>query len=189
MVEDALLRQAQQTLELTSQAQQLQANLQNAHTLITAAAEDNAAYHTVLSSPPLLHQYATEFFGPGGPGEQPAAPLEESPRDRLAAEVAYGESSGRMLPPRTGARMDQSFQSAPQPEAPQVQAQAPQVQVPYQCPQLEMQSPGQAGAVGGADFWNTFSYLMDNNPREAAAFYSQNVTPQALMSRQLLGEG
>ena len=85
--------------------------------------------------------------------------------------------------------MDQSFQSAPQPEAPQVQAQAPQVQVPYQRPQLEMQSPGHAGAVGGADFWNTFSYLMDNNPREAAAFYSQNATPQALMSRQLLGEG
>lgn len=213
MVEDALLRQAQQTLDLTAQAQRLQQNLQNAHTLITAAAEDNAAYHTVLSSPPLLAQYATEFFGPGGPGELPQAPAQETPRDRLAAEVAYGEASGRMLPPRSGVRMaefnppgyDQGqpqYAPAPQYQAEaqpryfaeaqprQLPPQAAPAQAPYQRPQLEMQVPGQGGASGGGEFWATFSALMDQNPRAAAAYYDQNLAqlPQALMSRQLLGE-
>jgi hypothetical protein len=202
VVEDALLRQAQQTLDLTAQAQYLHQSLQNAHTLITAAAEDNAAYHTVLSSPPLLAQYTTEFFGPGGPGELPPAPAQESPRDRLAAEVAYGESSGRMLPPRSGARVTElaegygQYPPAAMPQgqpqfqaqAPAPQAPAPQAPVPYQRPQLEMQAPGQAGS-GGGEFWETFSYLMDTNPQQAAQFYAQNLTPQVLMSRQLLGEG
>ena len=201
MVEDALLRQARQTLDLTAQAQQLQQSLQNAHTLITAAAEDNAAYHTILSTPPLLAQYTTEFFGPGGPGELPAAPAEEGPRDRLAAEVAYGESSGRMLPPRSGARapeLIEGYGRYPDGAQPQIQAQgqpqfqaqppAPQAQVPYQRPQLEMRPPGQGGSGGGGEFWETFSYLMDTNPQQAAIYYSQNLTPQALMSRQLMGE-
>lgn len=206
MVEDALLRQAQQTLELTQQAQVLQQNLQNAHTLITAAAEDNAAYHTVLSSPPLLAQYATEFFGPGGPGELPQAPAPETPRDRLAAEVAYGEASGRMLPPRGGVRMAELNppgygQGQPQyaPQAPQFQAeaqprqvapQAPPVQAPYQRPQLEVQVPGQGGSPNGGEFLSTVFALMDSNPRAAAAFYDQNLAllPQALMGRQLIGE-
>ena len=209
VMEDALLRQAQQTLDLTAQAQQLQQSLRNAHTLITAAAEDNAAYHTILSTPPLLAQYTTEFFGPGGPGELPPAPAEEGPRDRLAAEVAYGESSGRMLPPRSGARAPELIegygqypagaqiqvqgQGQPQFQAqgqPQFQAQppAPQTQVPYQRPQLEMRPPGQGGSGGGGEFWETFSYLMDTNPQQAAIYYSQNLTPQALMSRQLMGE-
>jgi hypothetical protein len=199
---DALLRQAQQTLDLTAQAQQLHQSLQNAHTLITAAAEDNAAYHTILSTPPLLAQYTTEFFGPGGPGELPPAPAQEGPRDRLAAEVAYGESSGRMLPPRSGARASElaegygqyppagMSQGQPQfqAQAPAPQAPAPQAPVPYQRPQLEMQAPGQTGS-GGGEFWETFSYLMDTNPQQAAQFYAQNLTPQVLMSRQLLGEG
>jgi hypothetical protein len=224
VVEDALLRQAQQTLDLTAQAQQLHQSLQNAHTLITAAAEDNAAYHTVLSSPPLLAQYTTEFFGPGGPGELPPAPAQETPRDRLAAEVAYGESSGRMLPPRGGARASEltvtdeygqypqgqpqyqgqdqgnlqgqpqfhpQFQAqAPAPRQPQFQAQPPAAQapVPYQRPQMEVQPPGQAGS-GGGEFWETFSHLMDTNPQAAAQFYARNLTPEVLMSRQLLGEG
>lgn len=211
------MRQAQQTLELTAQAQRLQQNLQNAHTLITAAAEDNAAYHTVLSSPPLLAQYTTEFFGPGGPGELPAAPAQETPRDRLAAEVAYGEASGRMLPPRGGVRMAElnpagygQPQGQPQyAQAPQYQAEvqprylaevqprqlpeqapAPQAQPFYQRPQLEVQPPGQGGATDSGAILSTFFAMMDSDPRAAAVFYSQNqaALPQALMSRQFLGE-
>jgi hypothetical protein len=201
VVEDALLRQAQQTLDSIAQVQQLQQSLQNAHTLITAAAEDNAAYHTILSTPPLLAQYTTEFFGPGGPGELPSAPVQEGPRDRLAAEVAYGESSGRMLPPRSGARAPELIEGYGQHPAgvqPQLQAQGqpqfqaqppePQAQVQYQRPQLEMRPPGQGGSGSGGEFWETFSYLMDTNPQQAAIYYSQNLTPQALMSRQLMGE-
>ncbi len=215
VIEDALLRQAQQTLEVTAQAQQLHQNLQNAHTLITAAAEDNAAYHTILSSPSLLAQYTTEFFGPGGPGELPAAPVQEGPRDRLAAEVAYGESSGRMLPPRSGARAPElmegydqypaggtpqgypQFQAQGQPQLqaqgqPQFQAQPPepQGQPLYQRPQLEMRPPGQGGSANGNDILATVFALMDSDPRAAAELYSQNMDalPQALRSRQLMGE-
>jgi hypothetical protein len=207
VIEDALLRQAQQTLDVTAQAQRLHQNLQNAHTLITAAAEDNAAYHTILSNPSLLAQYTTEFFGPGGPGGLPAAPVQEGPRDRLAAEVAYGESSGRMLPPRSGARAPELMegydqypvggtpQGYPQLQAqgqPQFQAQPPepQGQSLYQRPQLEMRPPGQGGSANGNDILATVFALMDSDPRAAAAFYSQNMDalPPALMSRQLMGE-
>ena len=200
VVEDALLRQAQQTLDMTAQAQQLQANLQNAHTLIAAAAEDNAAYHTILSDPQVLDAYNQEFFGPGGPGAQPAAPAPEGPRDRLAAEVAYGEAKGQMLPPRAGARFGDQFALPPAPQQPQtMQAPAPQQPQPqeqpaqppagYQRPQLDMVAPTQAATPSAQDFWHQYSYLMDHNPRAAVSFFDQNVTPEFLMARQFMGEG
>jgi hypothetical protein len=203
VVEDALLRQARQTLDLTAQAQHLQANLQNAHTLIAAAAEDNAAYHTILSDPQVLDAYNQEFFGPGGPRAQPAAPTPEGPRDRLAAEVAYGEARGQMLPPRAGARFGEQFALPPAPQQPQaMQAPAPQQQpqfVPqeqpaqppagYQRPQLDMVAPTQAATPSAQDFWQQYSYLMDHNPRAAVQFFDQNLTPEFLMARQFMGEG
>ena len=85
MVEDALLAQAQQTAEALRHLQVIQNQLGNAHTVIEAAAEDNAAYHTLLTNPDLLSNYVQEFYGPNGP-----YPV-ETPQDRLAAEVAAAE--------------------------------------------------------------------------------------------------
>jgi hypothetical protein len=201
VVEDALLRQAQQTLALTQQAQQLQANLQNAHTLISAAAEDNAAYHTILSDPQVLDAYNREFFAPGGPGGQPIEPAQETPRDRLAAEVAYGESRGQMLPPRAGARFGEQFALPPAPQPQAMQSQPPQQAQPqapmpqqerqpaYQRPQLDLAPPGQAATPSAQAFWQEFSHMMDHNPRAAAAYWDHNVQPEFLMARQFLGEG
>lgn len=203
VVEDALLRQAQQTLDLTVQAQQLQANLQNAHTLIAAAAEDNAAYHTILSDAQILDAYNQEFFGPGGPGAQPAVPAPEGPRDRLAAEVAYGEARGQMLPPRAGARFGDQFALPPAPQQPQAmqapasqqqlqsapQGQPQAAQAGYQRPQLDMVPPGNAATPSAQAFWEQYSQMMDHNPRGAVMFFDQNVTPEFLMARQFMGEG
>jgi type II secretory pathway pseudopilin PulG len=86
VVEDALLTQAQQTAQALQHLQVTQNQLTNAHTVIEAAAEDNAAYHTLLTNPDLLSNYVREFFGPNGP-----YPVETA-QDRLAAEVAAGEA-------------------------------------------------------------------------------------------------
>lgn len=85
VVEDALLAQARQTAEALQNLQGVQQQLQNSHTVIAAAAEDNAAYHTMLTNPDMLSSYVNEFFGPKGP-----YPV-ELPQDRLAAEVAANE--------------------------------------------------------------------------------------------------
>jgi hypothetical protein len=85
VVEDALLSQAQQTAQALSQLQTIHGQLQNSHTVIEAAAEDNAAYHTLLTNPEILAEYVNEFFGPQGPYPT------ELPQDRLAAEVAANE--------------------------------------------------------------------------------------------------
>lgn len=85
VVEDALLAQAQQTAQALQQIQAIQGQLQNSHTVIEAAAEDNAAYHTLLTNPEILAEYVNEFFGPEGPYPT------ELPQDRLAAEVAANE--------------------------------------------------------------------------------------------------
>lgn len=199
VVEDALVRQAAQTAEAMQRAQQLQGNLANAHTLITAAAEDNAAYHTILSNPELLGQYTNEFFA-SQQQAQPAAPMQETARDRLAAEVAYGEATGRMLPPRSGGvpvlptAQPMGFVPGlePQPAQPPQQAlqpQQPEAPVGYQRPQLDVQAPAQTSAQGQTgDFWTTFSHLMDTNPAAGAQFLAQYGTPDMLRSRRLLGE-
>lgn len=85
MVEDALLAQARQTAELMQQAQGLEQLVGDARTVLTAAAEDNAAYQTLLTNPELLGNYVNELFGPNGPYPTEIA------HDRLAAEVAANE--------------------------------------------------------------------------------------------------
>lgn len=85
VVEDALLAQARQTAETLQQLQTVGEQLQNSHTVIRAAAEDNAAYHLLLTDPDLLANYVGEFFGPNGPYPTQTA------QDRLAAEVAASE--------------------------------------------------------------------------------------------------
>lgn len=85
VVEDALLAQAQQTAETMAQLQQLAGQLEEAHRVVQAAGEDNAAYHTMMTDPDLLSAYVNDFFGPEGP-----YPV-ETPADRLAADVAVNE--------------------------------------------------------------------------------------------------
>jgi len=108
VVEDALLAQARQTAEIAAQLQTIQGQLENSHTVINAAAEDNAAYHTLLTQPELLANYVNDFFGPEGPYPT------ETANDRLAAEVAAGEQ--RFAPP------------APTYQRPQLDMPAPDVQ-------------------------------------------------------------
>jgi hypothetical protein len=110
VVEDALLSQARQTAEVAQQLQTIQEQLQNSHTVIQAAAEDNAAYHTMMTNPDMLSDYVNEFFGPGGP-----YPV-ELPQDRLAAEVAVNERRFAPAP------------AAPAYQRPQLDMPAPDVQ-------------------------------------------------------------
>jgi hypothetical protein len=85
VVEDALLTQAQNTAQAMQELQGIQQQLVNAHDVIRAAAEDNSAYHLLLTDPDLLANYVTDFYGPQGP-----YPVETS-QDRLAAEVNASE--------------------------------------------------------------------------------------------------
>lgn len=160
MVEDALLAQARQTAESLQQVQTLQQQIQDAQTVITAAAEDNGAYHTLLSNPDLLANYVNEFFGPNGPYPT------ETMADRLASEVAANEQ--RFAP------------AAAQP--------APASAAAFRRPQLDMPAPA-VQAAGGDDFWGTFSALMDQNPAAASQFLAQAATPEALRSKILVSEG
>lgn len=113
VVEDALLAQAQQTAEATAQGQALQQQLQDAHAVITAAAEDNAAYHMLLTDPSLLARYVNDFYGPEGP-----YPVETA-TDRLAAEVQAAEAQ---RPAPAAAPLPASYQR------PQLDMPAPAVQ-------------------------------------------------------------
>jgi len=85
VVEDALLAQAQQTSETLQHIEKVTADLEGAKGVIGAAAEDNAAYHTMLTNPNLLSEYVTDFFGPQGPYPT------ETAQDRLAAEISANE--------------------------------------------------------------------------------------------------
>lgn len=160
MVEDALLHQAQQTAAVAQQLQTVQTQLGNAHLVIKAAAQDNAAYHTMLTNPDVLASYVGDFFGPDGPYPT------ELPQDRLAAEVAANEQRFQPMPTMT---------SAPQQQAPS-----------FQRPQMEMPAPGVQQA--GSDFWRMFSAVSDRNPAEAWKLLAQ-ASPDDLRSKILVSEG
>jgi len=85
VVEDALLAQAKQTTETLQQLEATTTQLEGAKGVVNAAAQDNAAYHAMLTNPDLLSSYVTDFFSAGGP-----YPVETS-KDRLAAEVSANE--------------------------------------------------------------------------------------------------
>lgn len=85
VVEDALLNQARQTAQAMQQLQVLDQQVHGAAAVVQAAAEDNAAYHTLLTNPDLLANYVSDFYGPNGPYPT------ETAQDRLAAEVAANE--------------------------------------------------------------------------------------------------
>lgn len=75
--------------------------------MIKGAAQENAAYHTMLTNADVLASYTKEFFGPNGPYPT------ELPQDRLAAEVAANE---------------QRYQPMPTFQRPQMEMPAPAVQ-------------------------------------------------------------
>jgi len=80
-VEDALLAQAQQSVDALQQLQQVHGNLRQLETALNATLEDNQAYNLLTTNPDLLADYVNEFFGPKGP-----YPV-ETPLDRLQADV------------------------------------------------------------------------------------------------------
>ena len=159
VVEDALLAQAQQTAEVLQQVEQLSQGMQTAQQVIDAAAEDNAAYHVMLTNPDMLAAYVDDFFGPEGPYPTELA------EDRLRAEVEANE-----------ARFTQP-QQAPVPQAPA-----------YQRPEIDMPQPGVQAGNRPDDFWAQFSAMSERNPQAAWQMLSQ-AGPDALRSKVLVSEG
>ena len=100
VLEDALIKQANNLAQLKTEyagkfaqavdaIQQLRGQIDQHKVVVNAAAEDNAAYHIMLTNPHVLSEYVNEFFGQNGP-----YPVETS-RDRLAADI---DASSQMAP-------------------------------------------------------------------------------------------
>ena len=160
VVEDALLAQAQQTAETMETLEKLNITLDASRKVIDAAAEDNAAYHVMLTNPDMLSAYVNDFFGPEGP-----YPIETA-EDRLAAEVAMNEA--RFHP-----------EAAAQPQYAGQQ---------YERPQMDIPTPGTQAPAGDANFWESFSALSERNPGAAWQMLAQ-AGPDALRSKVLVSEG
>ena len=170
VLEDALIKQANNIAELkteyagkfaqaTDAIQQLRAQIEQHGAVVQAAAEDNAAYHIMLTNPHVLSEYVSEFFGENGP-----YPTETS-EDRLRKEIEA--SSPQAVAPA---------QAAPQ----TVQTQG------YQRPTQDIPTPGvQQGGQG--EFWSNFSAMSDRNPAMAWQILS-SATPEALRSKVLVSE-
>ena len=141
------------------QLEQLSGGLDAAQKVIDAAAEDNAAYHVMLTNPDMLAAYVDDFFGPDGP-----YPTETS-EDRLRAEIEANEV--RFAQP----------QAAPVPQAPA-----------YQRPEMDMPQPGVQAGNRPDDFWAQFSAMSERNPQAAWQMLSQ-AGPDALRSKVLVSEG
>ena len=174
VVEDALINQAQETAKSLQQVEKLTQSIEGAKKVVKAAAEDNAAYHVMLTNPDMLSEYVNEFFGPNGPH-----PV-ELPQDRLAAEVAANEARTQQ------AQFTPAPQAAPQASTEAPKQAAPTKQPAFQRPQMDMPAPGTQAAKQG-DFWAAFSNLSDKNPAAAWQALSQ-ATPDQLRSKVLVSE-
>ena len=168
VLEDALIKQANNIAELKTEyaekfaqavdaIKQLRAQVDQHAAVVQAAAEDNAAYHIMVTNPHILSEYVNEFFGENGP-----YPVETS-TDRLRADIEA---------------------SAPTQMAPQ---QAQSVQTPgYQRPTQDIPTPGvQQGGQG--EFWSQFAQISDRNPAMAWQMLS-SASPEALRSKVLVSE-
>ncbi len=168
-----MINQAQETAKSLQQVETLTQSVEGAKKVVKAAAEDNAAYHVMLTNPDMLSEYVNDFFGPNGPH-----PV-ELPQDRLAAEVAANE-----------ARTQQATFAPTQQAAPQAAQEAPRQeaakQPTFQRPQMDMPSPGTQATKQG-DFWAAFSNLSDKNPAAAWQVLSQ-ASPEQLRSKVLVSE-
>jgi hypothetical protein len=174
VVEDALINQAQETAKSLEQVEKLTQSVEGAKKVVKAAAEDNAAYHVMLTNPDMLSEYVNEFFGPQGPH-----PV-ELPQDRLAAEVAANEARTQQ------ATFAPTPQTAPQASQDAPRQAAPAKQQTFQRPQMDMPAPGTQAAKQG-DFWAAFSNLSDKNPAAAWQVLSQ-ASPDQLRSKVLVSE-
>ena len=173
VVEDALINQAQETAKSLQQVETLTQSVEGAKKVVKAAAEDNAAYHVMLTNPDMLSEYVNDFFGPNGPH-----PV-ELPQDRLAAEVAANEARTQQATfTPTPQAPAQTSQPAPRQEAAK--------QPTFQRPQMDMPSPGTQATKQG-DFWAAFSNLSDKNPAAAWQVLSQ-ASPEQLRSKVLVSE-
>ena len=170
VLEDALIKQANNIAEMkqeytgkfeqaTDAIRQLRQALEQHKVIVNAAAEDNAAYHIMLTNPDVLSEYVNEFFGENGP-----YPTETS-TDRLRKEV---EASSQVLP----------APAAQEPQAVNTNG--------YQRPQMDMPAPGVQQA-GGDQFWAQFSQVSDRNPAMAWQMLNQ-ATPEALRAKVLVSE-
>ena len=147
------------------QVEQLSERIDSAQKVIDAAAEDNAAYHVMLTNPDMLAAYVNDFFGPEGPYPT------ETAEDRLRAEIEASDSR-------------YAQQQAPAPQAPAPQAPAPA----FKRPEIDMVQPGVQAPQSSDDFWAAFSALSEQNPSAAWQMLAQ-AGPDALRSKVLVSEG
>ena len=145
------------------QVEQLTERIDSAQKVIDAAAEDNAAYHVMLTNPDMLAAYVNDFFGPEGPYPT------ETAEDRLRAEIEASDSR-------------YAQQQAPAPQAPAPQAPA------FKRPEIDMVQPGVQAPQSSDDFWTAFSALSEQNPSAAWQMLAQ-AGPDALRSKVLVSEG
>lgn len=89
-IEDALVAQANQSIDALQQIEAMGQALQRLEVAFGAAAEDNEAFNTLCTDPGLLSEYVVNFFGPEGP-----YPVQTA-QDRLRADVEA--SSGYQRP-------------------------------------------------------------------------------------------
>ena len=76
------MAQAQQTAEVLQQVEQLTWACRLPQQVIDAAAEDNAAYHVMLTNPDMLAAYVDDFFGPEGPYPTETLKIVSAPKSR-----------------------------------------------------------------------------------------------------------
>ena len=146
------------------QVEQLSERIDSAQKVIDAAAEDNAAYHVMLTNPDMLAAYVNDFFGPEGP-----YPL------RLPKIVSALRSKQRILAMPSSRHL--LLRPAPQAPAPA-----------FKRPEIDMVQPGVQAPQSSDDFWAAFSALSEQNPSAAWQMLSQ-AGPDALRSKVLVSEG
>ena len=140
VVEDALLEQAKHTAQSLQQVETLTKSIEGAKKVVSAAAEDNAEYHVMLTNPDMFSEYVNEFFGPNGPH-----PVEK------AAPAADGRFVGQQFQNVA----PQAAQQAPAPQRPEMPA-PPQPQVDQGNPEQFWNS---FGNLADRDPQNAWKYL------------------------------
>ena len=120
VLEDALIKQANNLAQLKTEyagkfaqavdaIQQLRGQIDQHQVVVQAAAEDNAAYHIMLTNPHVLSEYVNEFFGQNGP-----YPVETS-RDRLTADIAASSQASPAFAQQQAPNYQRPAQDIPTP--------------------------------------------------------------------------
>lgn len=160
MLQDAVIAQAEQTVDVAAALEQTQQGLQETRVYLGAALEDNAAYQELVTDIDLLTDYYNELTGPGGIYETltPEEQSEMALREEVARNAGYpgggsedpalmAEMQQRMLADRGGSR--------------------------YQRPGMDIQEvEGQGNGEGGfqGDWLSQFAEVRRANPAAAYQF-------------------